>query len=214
MGQLVVVVEAVVLVAESERAMPLHAGLAPMVEPAQLVARTDEELHLHLLELAHAEDELPRDDLIAERLADLRDAERNLHPAGLLYVQEVDENALSRFGAQVDRVGSFADRADLRLEHQVELAHFGPVARARDRADDAAVDDDLPQLVEVVVVEGLHHPLVRLVALGLMLGHAGLVARNLASSNESPNFLRAFSTSLAIFSSCLAMKSSINTSAR
>jgi hypothetical protein len=41
-------------------------------------ARLDEELHLHLLELAGAEDEVARRDLVAERLADLRDAERRL----------------------------------------------------------------------------------------------------------------------------------------
>ena len=44
----------------------------------------DEELHLHLLELARAEDEVPGRDLVAERLADLRDAERDLLPRRLL----------------------------------------------------------------------------------------------------------------------------------
>ena len=42
-----------------------------------LVGR-DEELHLHLLELAGAEDEVARGDLVAERLADLGDPERRL----------------------------------------------------------------------------------------------------------------------------------------
>ena len=38
----------------------------------------DEVLHLHLLELAHPEDEVAGRDLVAERLADLGDAERQL----------------------------------------------------------------------------------------------------------------------------------------
>ena len=46
-----------------------------MVKPFQLLAGAYEKLHLHLLELAHTEDELSCHDLIAEGLADLRDTE-------------------------------------------------------------------------------------------------------------------------------------------
>ena len=42
------------------------------------LGRRHEELHLHLLELARAEDEVARRDLVAKRLADLGDAERRL----------------------------------------------------------------------------------------------------------------------------------------
>ena len=45
---------------------------------SRLVAGRDEVLDLHLLELARAEDEVARRDLVAERLADLRDAKGNL----------------------------------------------------------------------------------------------------------------------------------------
>jgi hypothetical protein len=69
-----------------------------VVVPLHLGAGLDEELHLHLLELPHAEDELPRDDLVAEGLAGLRDAEGDLHARALLHVQEVHEDALCRFG--------------------------------------------------------------------------------------------------------------------
>src|ERR1022692_1505088 len=48
--------------------------------PLLVGARLDEEFHLHLLELAGAEDEVSRRDLVAERLADLADAERDLLP--------------------------------------------------------------------------------------------------------------------------------------
>jgi hypothetical protein len=48
--------------------------------PLLVGAGLDEELHLHLLELAGAEDEVARRDLVAERLADLPDPERDLLP--------------------------------------------------------------------------------------------------------------------------------------
>ena len=81
----------------------LHALRLPVLEPLHVVrARLDEELHLHLLELARAEDEVPGRDLVAERLADLRDAERHLLPRRLLHVQEVHVDALRRLRAQVD----------------------------------------------------------------------------------------------------------------
>ena len=50
----------------------------PVLVPLLVGAGLDEELHLHLLELAGAEDEVARRDLVAERLADLADAERRL----------------------------------------------------------------------------------------------------------------------------------------
>ena len=96
-----------------------------------------EELDLHLLELARAEGEIPRRDLVAEALADLGDAERNPHAGAVEHVLEVDEDALGRFGAQEGRVFLGAQRADDRLEHQVEFARLGERAglvRVRARA--------------------------------------------------------------------------------
>ena len=100
-SQLLVVVEAVVLGAEAQSLVPLHAQLLPLLEVLELGARLYEELHLHLLELAHTEDELACYDLVAERLADLCDAERNLHTACLLHVKVVDEDALCCLRAEV-----------------------------------------------------------------------------------------------------------------
>jgi hypothetical protein len=62
------------------------------------VAGLDEELHLHLLELAGAEDEVAGRDLVAEALADLADAERRLLARRLLHVEVVDEDALRGLG--------------------------------------------------------------------------------------------------------------------
>ena len=52
--------------------------LQPVLVPLLVGPGLDEELHLHLLELTGTEDEVARRDLVAERLADLRDAERRL----------------------------------------------------------------------------------------------------------------------------------------
>ena len=87
-----------------------------------------EELDLHLLELARAEGEVPRRDLVAKALADLRDAEGNLHPRAVEHVLEVDEDALRRFRPQKGGPLFAAQRADDRLEHQVEFARLGQLA--------------------------------------------------------------------------------------
>ena len=71
---------------------------------------------------------LPGRDLVAERLADLRDAERRLAARDLRDVLEVDEDALRRLRAEVCVLPRLLDRADPRLEHEVELARLGEVA--------------------------------------------------------------------------------------
>src|SRR5680860_1433656 len=74
--------------------VPLTPLLHPEPEPLLRLCGRDEVLHLHLLELERAEDEVPGRDLVAERLSDLRDAERRLAPRDLGDVLEVDEDAL------------------------------------------------------------------------------------------------------------------------
>src|SRR5438552_17321800 len=88
----------------------------------ETVVRVHEELDLHLLELARAEDEVARRDLVAERLADLCDAEGQLASRRLQQVVEVDEDALRRLRPQVRDGGVLFHRPHERLEHQVELA--------------------------------------------------------------------------------------------
>src|SRR5205085_4538146 len=87
---------------------------------------------LHLLELAKPEEEVAGRDLVAERLAtDLRDAERRLAARELGDVLEVDEDPLRGLGAEVGGRAAVGERADLRLEHEVELARLGEVAVGR-----------------------------------------------------------------------------------
>src|ERR1044072_7331552 len=97
---------------------------------ALVVAGANEVLHLHLLELARAEDEVAGRDLVAERLSNLRDAEGNLPAHGRLHVEEVDEDALRRLGAEIGErrgVVLVRDRADGRAEHEVERARLSPI---------------------------------------------------------------------------------------
>src|SRR5579871_6716240 len=69
-----------VVAREPEPLSPLHPLLAPECVPLARLLGMAEELDLHLLELATAEREVAWRDLVAEGLADLRDAERHLDP--------------------------------------------------------------------------------------------------------------------------------------
>ena len=131
------------IVAEAQGLVPLQADFLPLLEPLQLGAGLYEELHFHLLEFAHAEDELACHDFVTEGLTDLCNTEGNFHAARLLYVQVVDENALCRLGTEVHFHGAIGCRTHFGGEHQVELAYLGPVLRAADGANDFLVEDDL-----------------------------------------------------------------------
>src|SRR5205823_6241050 len=81
--------------------VPAEPFVDPVAVPPLRVVRRHEVLHLHLLELAHAKEEVAGSDLVPERLADLRDAERRSPPRELQNVLEVDEDVLSRLRAEV-----------------------------------------------------------------------------------------------------------------
>ena len=83
-----------VRLADSEADVPLKPLVDPVSVPLLCLVRRHEVLHLHLLELERSEDEVARSDLVAERLAGLRDAERRLATRDLGDVLEVDEDAL------------------------------------------------------------------------------------------------------------------------
>ena len=115
---------------DAELHVPAHALLEPVLVPLLRLVRRDEVLHLHLLELARAEDEVAGGDLVAERLADLRDSERRLLTRELQDVLEVEEDPLGGLGAQEDARALLRDRAHVGLEHQVEHARLGQLAAA------------------------------------------------------------------------------------
>ena len=65
------------------------------------LVRTDEELKLHLLELAAAERVVARRHLVAEALAHLRDAVRHRHARGRRHVRELSEDGLRRLRTEI-----------------------------------------------------------------------------------------------------------------
>src|SRR5256886_6540009 len=60
---------------DPEPEIPLEPLFFPEVEPGHLLGGRHEEFELHLLELAKPEDRVAGCDLVAKRLADLRDTE-------------------------------------------------------------------------------------------------------------------------------------------
>ena len=131
-GQLVgiVLAHAQLLAPHAQVHVPRQALVAPVGVPSIVLRRRDEELHLGLLELARAEDEVARRDLVAERLADLGDSKRWLRARALLHAEEVQEDALGRLRSQVGHRAGLLQRADVGLEHQVEGARLGQLAVA------------------------------------------------------------------------------------
>merc|ERR1740121_54492 len=102
---------------------PLRRGDPLLVEGRpRLIIGWDEELDLHLLELARTENEIARRDLVAKSLSNLRDTEWRLYAAGGDNVAEVGEDALRRLRPEVSDGRGVGHRADVGLEHQVELA--------------------------------------------------------------------------------------------
>ena len=151
--------------------VPGPAVVDPVLVPLLVGARLAEELHLHLLELAGAEDEVARGDLVAEGLADLADAEGRLLAGRAHDIDEVDEDALSGLGSQVVQAGLVVDGAEIGLEQAGEGPRLGPRARLTgDRIrhvgeiDGLGVQtlargvllDELVGTVAPVGVEGLH----------------------------------------------------------
>src|ERR1700744_2016521 len=81
MGQLGMLVEAVFFRRGTQSQVPLQAGLLPVLKPFFLRTRANKELHLHLLKLAHTDNELACNNLVPESFTDLRDTKRDLHTA-------------------------------------------------------------------------------------------------------------------------------------
>mmetsp|Transcript_67331 Transcript_67331/g.152348 ORF Transcript_67331/g.152348 Transcript_67331/m.152348 type:complete len:445 (+) Transcript_67331:318-1652(+) len=111
------------VLAEADPPQPALHVLDPqlVLRGPHLVAGLDEVLDLHLLELARAEDEVARGDLVPEGLAHLRDPEGDLLPRDFADVFEVDEDSLGGLGAEKSRRGRTLQGTHLGLEHEVEV---------------------------------------------------------------------------------------------
>ena len=158
-SQFLVVVEAVIALSHPESLVPGQTLLFPFCEPIQFGTRLDEELHLHLFEFPHTEDELTGHNLVPESLSDLGNSERNLHTSGLLHIEIVHEYALSSLRTEIYDICVIGSVSELGGEHKVELTHISPVFGAGNRADNFAVNDNLTQFSKVVCIQSISHPL-------------------------------------------------------
>lgn len=198
MREFLVVVEAQMFGGKTQILKILPAVRLEVVVQLGVRALLAEGLELHLLELDRAEREVARRDLVAERLADLPDAERQLRAHGALYVEEVDILALRVFGAQVNDALAVVRYAAERLEHQVEFADVREVVLAAVRAGDVMILDVLEHLllrhavgmrlrVEIVdqVVGAVAH--LALLAVEQRVGERGHMAARLPNARVHQN---------------------------
>ena len=142
-----VVTQAQVLLGHSERIQEVFAVTSPVLEPFQIRTGFAEKLQLHLLELTGPEGEVAGGNLIAERLTDLTDTERQLPSGGTLCVLELHKNALRGFRAQIDGAGGVLRNADKGLEHQIEFPDCRKIGRSAIRADNMVLLDVIVHLV-------------------------------------------------------------------
>src|SRR5438067_10659579 len=84
--------------------VPAFTLVNPVVEPLFVCPWFDEVFELHLLELERPEDEVTGRNLVAKRLSDLRNAERQLSAHGIRHVDEVHKDALRGFWRQIGDV--------------------------------------------------------------------------------------------------------------
>ena len=150
--------------------VPVPAARQPLLEDARGIVGAHEVLHLHLLELAHPEDEVARADLVAEALADLCDAERQLLAGRLLDVLEVDVGALRGLRPQVDHGRVRLHGSHEGLEHEVEAARRGERAAVHGTLQPQPGDDvgvAHVRLAEVLRARQLVEPEAALVRLAL-----------------------------------------------
>ncbi len=174
--------EAHVLGVEAQLEIPVPPLLQPVLVPRLVGARLDEELHLHLLELAGAEDEVAGSDLVAEALAGLGHAERRLLAGRGRDVLVVDEDPLCGLGTQVVQALFVLDRAQVGLEQAVEHPRLGELALdAAVRAVDLGKGRRRASVLGLVPLFQVIGPeaVVAVGALGQWVDELGQVARRL-----------------------------------
>ena len=106
-----VLVETQVFGVNAQPHVPGLAVVNPVLVPFFVRARLHEELQLHLLKFAGAEDEVTGGDFVTEGLTYLANAKRRLLTRGAHNVGEVDENTLRGFRTQVVQAGFIIYRA-------------------------------------------------------------------------------------------------------
>ena len=109
---------------------PFDTGFLPIFMPFFVFARHNEIFQFRLLKLANAKNEVARRNFVAERLADLGDAERQLARGGVNDVAELGKNRLSGFRTQIAENRTVVNRTDGSFKHQIERTGLGQLGRA------------------------------------------------------------------------------------
>ncbi len=112
----------------TKRKQKVFAVVFPIRKPFKVATRLAKKFKLHLLELAHAEYKVSGRNFVSERFTYLPDAERHAAARRPLHVFKVYENALRRFGAQINRVYAVFGNALKSFKHKVKLSDRRKIA--------------------------------------------------------------------------------------
>ena len=82
-------------------------------------------------------------------------------------IEIVYKYTLGGFWTKINGVRAFCSASHRGTEHKIELAHVSPIASTADRADDAAIDDNLLILSEIIGFFCCYIAIVNLIVLGL-----------------------------------------------
>ena len=189
-----VVAQTEFLVVEAQTEQPFVAEFAPVGEPFEVGAGFAEEFEFHLLEFAHAEDEVAGRDFVAEGLAYLPYTEGHALSGRALHVLEIDENALRRFGTEIDGARAVFRHALESLEHKVELADGSEIGLPAHGTHDAVVLDVLFHFLVGpacdIAVNALLFHIVLYEVVGTVTGLAGLaVHKRVGKTADMPRRL-------------------------
>ncbi len=83
-----------------------------------------EEFDFHLLKLTRSECEIARRDFVSKALANLGNAKRNSHTSAIEHILKVHKDPLGCFWLRRPPLFA-AERADVGLEHEIELTGIG-----------------------------------------------------------------------------------------
>src|SRR5574344_749628 len=149
------IMETVVFCTKSKSLMPFHTCFPPLFKPIHFRTGLYEELHFHLFEFAHTENELTGNDLITESLTYLSNTERYLHTTGFLNIQVIDKNTLCSLGTKIYFACAFSSRTHFGREHQVKLTNISPVLCSTYRANDTLIENNLLHFFKVHRIQGI-----------------------------------------------------------
>ncbi len=181
-----------VLFGQAERMQPVFAEVFPVLEPFEIRVRLAEEFTFHLLKFTGAEREVAGGNFVAEALANLAYAERQLFACGALNVGKVHKDTLRGFRTQINGVLCVLCDALKGFEHQVKLTNVREVFTAAVGAFDVVFLDELHHLFVAPAIGRLAgevlNQFVRTVACFAVFAVHQRVGKSAHMAGSHPNF--------------------------